>query len=63
MTGTCGALADLPEHLGPGLARKHQVQQHQVGAVALELGDGVQPVVGHADLEALLFQQVGQAGR
>src|SRR5690606_4943175 len=55
--------ADLADHLGAWLPGQHQVQQHQVGAVAFELGHGLEPVVGDPNFEPLAFQQVGQRVR
>ena len=44
----------------PGQARQHQVEQDEVGAVAVELLEGGRAVVGDGDLEALLAEHVGQ---
>ena len=63
MTGTHGTLAQLPAHLRAGLAGQLQVQQHQVGAVPVELRDGVLTVVHYFHLEPFLAQKVGQTGR
>jgi hypothetical protein len=52
--------ADLPADLGTGQARQHQVEQHQVGAIPVELLQRGGPVVGDRDLVALSAQQVGQ---
>ncbi|OPZ48494.1 MAG: hypothetical protein BWY91_03189 [bacterium ADurb.BinA028] len=47
-------------YLHAGQAREHEVQQHEVGAVGVELGEGVGAGRGDRDREALLLQQVGQ---
>ena len=57
-----GALPQLPAHLDAGQPRQHQVEQHEVGAVAVELGRAPSgPVAADGDLEALLAQHVGRA--
>ncbi|MNJ73698.1 hypothetical protein D3C77_705290 [compost metagenome] len=38
-------------------ARHLHVQQHQVGFVLLQLGDGIDAVLGQQDLHAMAFQQ------
>src|SRR5690606_40627838 len=42
------------------ISRQHHVEQHDVGAVTLELAEGGVAVGGDRDLVALLAQQVGQ---
>ena len=54
------ALTQRAAHLGAGQARQHQVEQHQVGAVAIEDGQRVEAGAGDRDLVALAPQHVGQ---
>ena len=60
MTGTHERCRSLPADLGARLPGQLQVQQHQVGAVAVEFGDGVDSVVHDLHLEPFLAQQIGQ---
>ena len=55
-----GALAQLPADLGTGLPGEHEVQQDQICPVAVELDDGVEPVIDDLNLEAFFGQQVFQ---
>ena len=54
------ALAQRAADVDAGEAGQHEVQQHQVGAAAVELLQRVGAGLGHRDLVALLAQQVGQ---
>ena len=44
----------------PGMPGQHQVEQHDVGAVAVELHQRGVAVGGDGDLEAFLAQHVGE---
>ncbi|KIX78571.1 hypothetical protein SF12_08360 [Streptomyces sp. MBRL 601] len=56
-----GAAAQLAADLGAGESGQHQVEQDQVGAVALELVEPLGPGGRDGDLEALLAEHVGQS--
>ena len=60
ITGTLDDLPDLPAYLGARKPGQHQVEQHDVGAVALELLERCWPGRGQGDVEALLAQHVRQ---
>ena len=53
-------LPDGAAHLGAGDPGQHQVEQHDVGAVAVELGERGVAVGRDRDLEALLAEHVGE---
>ena len=55
-----GALPDRAAHLGARDPGQHQVEQHQVGAVAVEVVERVVAVGGHRDLVPLLAEHVRQ---
>ncbi len=52
--------ADLAAHLGPGNAREHEVEQHDIRAVVTEGGDRGRPVLCDLDVVAFSAQQVGE---
>ena len=52
--------ADLAAHLGAREPGQHEVEQHEVGAVAVELGDRGRAVGGDGRLVALALEQVGE---
>ena len=52
------ALAQLPAHVDAGQAGQHEVEQDEVGAVLVELGQCVGPGLGDGDLVALATEQV-----
>lgn len=58
--GDIGLAAQLAADLRAGQARQHQVEQYEVGAVALELVKPVRAGGRDGDLEALLAEHVGQ---
>jgi serine/threonine protein kinase len=53
-------LPDPSAHLGPGDPGQHQVEQDDVGAVALEVGQRVRAGGRDGDLETFLAQHVGE---
>ena len=53
--------ADLAAHLRAGQARQHQVEEHDVGTVAVELRQRVRPGGGQGHVVPLLAEQVGQS--
>src|SRR5690606_6953987 len=58
--GDVGAAAQLAAHLGARQPGQHQVEEDEVGAVALELVESVGPGGRDGDLEALLAEHVRQ---
>ena len=53
------ALPQLTAHLGTRYAGHHEVQQHDVGTVVVELGQAGSPVLGLDNLEPLLTEHEG----
>ncbi len=60
MIGTCERCRSCAADLGAGHLRQHQVEQHDVRAGAVELGQGRGAGRGDRHLEALLAQHVRQ---
>ena len=60
MTGTLERCRSCAADLGAGQPGQHQVEQHQVGAVAVERVERVGPGRRDGDLEALLAEHVRQ---
>ena len=60
MIGTLRPDAQLAAHLGARQPRQHQVEQHEVGADALERGQRLGSGRGDLDLVALASQHVRQ---
>ena len=50
----------MPTDLGAGQTRHHQVEQHDVGAMPIELGDASGTILRLDHLEALFGEHVGQ---
>ncbi len=53
-------LAQLPADLGARGSRQLQVQEDQVGSVAVELHQGIAAVVHYLDVKTFFSQEVGQ---
>jgi hypothetical protein len=60
ITGTLDTARSRPAHLGARQTRQHEVEQHDIGAVPLEVGQRVRGRSPRRDLVALLAQHVRQ---
>ena len=58
--GWTSAEAQLPTYFSAGQTRHHQVEQDDVGAMLIELGDAARTIVRLDHLEALFGEHVGQ---